>query len=379
MKPPLPGRRYHARVVDLPRPQFARRICLMLAERLLALEGEPALMRGVGLGDMVAFSVAASGELAGLERIGGPLAGGWDETGDALRWRKPAAARSRAAMLRLRHRVVRGVRDYFDRQGFLEVETPALATAPNPEPTFRPVRADGGYLITSPEFHLKRLLVGGFEKIYRLGPVFRGGEAGPLHNPEFTLLEWNRAHAGLEEMAADLEELLRELAPLAAQPPAGEEHTEGGMAPGNPGLAPALAALPFARATVADLFASHLGMELGGAADGAGLRAAALAAGVDGAGALPDDFEGAFHSLWDRIEPRLPPEPLLVVDWPVPLASLARLKEGSPPVAERMELLVGGMELAKGFAELTDPAEQRRRFEADLAARAARGLAAPPL
>ena len=93
MKPPLPGRRYHARVVDLPRPQFARRICLMLAERLLALEGEPALMGGVGLGDLVAFSVAPSGELAGLERIGGPAAGGWDETGDALRVTAPSVPR----------------------------------------------------------------------------------------------------------------------------------------------------------------------------------------------------------------------------------------------------------------------------------------------
>jgi lysyl-tRNA synthetase class 2 len=300
----------------------------------------------------------------------------------------------------LRGRILQEIRGYFDSEGFLEVETPALVPAPTPEPQIAPLSviavsgvkavtgvsavagAGGGYLITSPEFQLKRLLVGGFEKIYRLGPVFRGGEAGERHNPEFTMLEWYRSQTDLEAMAQDLEALLSRLAPLSRpEDPARPMDSGAGQGPelpGNPALAPALER-PFKRSTVGALFKHHLGMDLSGITTAPALREAALTAKVPGAGQLPDDFERAFFTLWDRIEPNLGPEPLLVGDWPAPLASLARLKPGDPTLAERMELYAGGYELANGFAELTDAAEQRRRFEADLAARKALGLPGLPL
>ena len=120
-------------------------------------------------------------------------------------------------------------------------------------------------------------------------------------------------------------------------------------------------------------------MEIGGLTDARALCAAARAARVPGADALPADFTAAFSALWLRIEAALPPAPLLVAEWPAPAASLARLKPGDPSVAERLELYAGGLELANGFAELTDPVEQRRRFEADRAARAAQGLPPVPL
>jgi elongation factor P--beta-lysine ligase len=128
---------------------------------------------------------------------------------------------------------------------------------------------------------------------------------------------------------------------------------------------------------VAELFRAHLRLELNGVTTTGNLRRAAHAGGWPHAETLPEAFDDAFFTLWERIETRLPPQPLLVGAWPAPLASLARLDPRDPSVAQRLELYAGGLELANGFAELTDPIEQRRRFEADLAARAARGL--PPL
>ena len=369
-----PGRPYRARIVDLPKPHFPRRIALMLGDRLHLLEVEPELLRGLALGDLVEFTLGAEGAPATLTRLGGTIGAAWDERGDGLRWRRGGERRMEA--LRLRSRVLREIRAYFDGQGFLEVDTPALVRAPTPEPQFSPIPAGEGYLITSPEFQLKRLLVGGFEKIYRVGPVFRGGEAGRFHNPEFTMLEWYRAYEELEAMASDLEALLGCLAPLAAQEPAAQEPTgQGGAAPAA--LVASWRRRPYRRASVAELFREILHLEISGVTTGEALRRAAVGAGIEGAERLPGDFEEGFFILWERLEPHLGPEPLLVVDWPAPLASLARLREGDPTLADRMELYAGGLELANGFAELTDPVEQRRRFEVNLAGRKARGL--PPL
>jgi len=306
------------------------------------------------------------------------------DAGDAWRWRNPGSAADRMANLRLRHEMLRAIRGWFHAEGFTEIETPSLARAPSPEPQFAPIPAGGGsggkdWLITSPEFQLKRLLVGGFENIYRIGPAFRGREAGRLHNPEFTLLEWYRVDAGLDEMARDLEGIFsatRHLAPLDDQ--------DRLAIPADPFLQPPAGAAkvfwrgPFLRATVAELFQRHLGLPLRGLVTVEGLKSAALRAGISDL--LPDDFEQAFFTLWNRFEYQLGRDkPLLVEDWPAPLASLARLKPDDPTVAERMELLVGGIELANGFAELTDAAEQRRRFQQDLAQRRGRGMPDVPL
>lgn len=135
---------------------------------------------------------------------------------------------------------------------------------------------------------------------------------------------------------------------------------------------------------MADLFRRHLGIELRGVTTAEALLAATRAASRPPANG-PEveeptaDFDAAFSRLWVDLESHFPPEPFLVVDWPAPLASLARLKPGDPTVAERMELYAGGLELANGFAELTDPAQQRARFEAQLAQRRALGLPSLPL
>jgi lysyl-tRNA synthetase class 2 len=357
-------------------------VSLWWGDALRVYDAHPDALTGLHPHGLVVFRVDASGALAQIAPAPeSPAAPATPPRvrpdGDALRWRHSAnGVVPRRALLGLRHRIVRAIRAWFDARGFLEVDTPALVRAPSPEAVFAPVPAGGEWLITSPEFQLKRMLVGGFERLYRLGPAFRGGEVGAQHNPEFALLEWYRAHADSEALAADLEGLLGALAPLAEEaaalwPPAQAERLRARAA--------ALRAEPYRRATVRALFAEHLGMEIGGVTAAAALHAAAGKAGLPDAEALPADFTGAFSALWVRIEARLAPEPLLVTEWPAPTASLARLKPGDPSVAERVELYAGGLELANGFAELTDPAEQRRRFEADLAARRAQGLPPVPL
>jgi len=320
--------------------------------------------------------------------------------GDARRWSRPVGADgsgpSRMELLGLRHRLLRAVRGWFDAQGFLEADTPSLLRAPSPEAVFAPFAAGDGWLGTSPEFQLKRMLVGGFERVYRLGPAFRAGEAGVHHNPEFTLLEWYRVfpgteseagaadHSPMDALAAGLEGLLEKVAHIAEGAaglwPPGPER-EGLLTTGR-----SLRARPWRRATVGELFAEHLNMDIAGVTEARALADAAQRAGVtwvgggEGADATSDtDFTAVFSALWIDIERKLPPGPLLVTDWPAPTASLARLKSGDPTLAERMELYCGGLELANGFFELTGPAEQRRRFEADLAQRRAKGLPAVPL
>lgn len=339
---------------------------------------------------------------------------------DATRWRERGreSGLSRMATLGWRHRILREVREWFHQQGFMEVETPTLVKAPSPEAVFSPITTlaagttDGGYLITSPEFQLKRMLVGGFEKIYRLGPVFRGGELGAHHNPEFTMLEWYRIHQGAEALGTeapgaevlteDLAGLFNRLAPLVeelAEVLEEDPQPGGAEAPKARTLSKRAADLSRAsipQATVAALFKAHLGMDIRGVAqvealikavqaadDGQEILRGVLPGNQDGEGAGTEaanvGFTEVFTRLWLEVEQRLPPEPLLVVDWPAPLASLARLKPDDPTLAERVELYAGGLELANGFAELTDPVEQRRRFEKDLADRKAQGLPQVPL
>ena len=379
----LPGILHHGRVLELEHGQRGVRLTVLVEDRMVQLGAAAPRADGLAPGDLISFSLQpgqAPGALptAGqIVRVDRPASGArWGE-GDALRWRRPGRAPSRLDLLRLRHRVMRAVRAFFDERGFLEVDTPVLVRAPSPEPQFAPIAAGGEFLITSPEFQLKRLLVGGCERIYRIGPAFRGGERGRLHNPEFTLLEWYRTHADTDALAADLRGLLAHLVPIseafaAAQAAAPEQRD-----------APRLRAEwldgPWPRHAVADLFRRHLGMELRGVTSAEALRAAARAASWPEAEALPADFDAAFSRLWVALESGFPPTPFLVVDWPAPLASLARLKPGDPSVAERMELYAGGLELANGFAELTDPVQQRARFEAQLAQRRALGLPPVPL
>ena len=259
--------------------------------------------------------------------------------------------------LEARGRILRAVRDWFAQQGFLEVETPARVRSPGQEVHLDAVPAgEGHWLITSPEYHLKRLVAAGLPRIVEIARCWRANESGPHHLGEFTMVEWYRANAPLEALADDCEALV---------------HLAAGAA-GREAAALGLAA-PFARTTVRELWARHAGFELRGDEDASALREKAIAAGVAVGGATA--WDDIFYQVFlDRIEPRLAAAgPTFVFDWPAPLAALARPKPGDPRVVERFELYANGLELANAFGELTDPVEQRRRFEEEAAIRAARG------
>jgi lysyl-tRNA synthetase class 2 len=209
---------------------------------------------------------------------------------------------------------------------------------------------------------MKRLLAGGFPRIFQLARVFRNGEVTATHNPEFTLLELYRAGADYRGIMSDLEELVAE----GARAVAGSTRLpwSGRVLDLEP---------PFRRISVADAFAAE-GLDLGAChGDPGALRRQLVEQGFRPG---PDDaYDDLFFRVFlERVEPRLAGgPPVYLVDWPAPMAALARLKEGDPRWAERFELYIGGLELANGFSELTDPVEQRARFEREQARRAATG------
>ncbi|MCR6702933.1 MAG: EF-P lysine aminoacylase EpmA [Dokdonella sp.] len=263
----------------------------------------------------------------------------------------------------LRAALYRLIRDFFAGRGVLEVETPMLSEAGNTEPNIEsfktafngPAAARSGprWLRTSPEYPLKRLLAAGVGDCYELGRVFRNGEAGRRHNPEFTMLEWYRIgwdHLGLIEETVALVQ--------AALAMVGRTATLRSLTYREL-FVQALALDPF-EAPVEDL-----GVPLAGF-------------GIRGEGLTREDWLDLL--ITHRIEPAFTPDQITVVrDWPASQCALARIRPGTPPVAERFELYLGSYELANGYHELTDAAEQRARFEHDLARRRQRGQAEPPI
>ncbi len=247
------------------------------------------------------------------------------------------------------------MRAFFAARGVLEVDTPVLARSTVTEPAIASVAAEGGWLQTSPEYFMKRLLAAGSGPIYQIGRAFRAGEHGRLHNPEFLLLEWYRP--GFDDA-----DLMRELEDL---------------------LAPQLAGFPAARTSFRELLEAQFGVDAFTASDEA--LAAALTAAWAGVGRDGDALalaggrrEGLLDLLYAEACERLVGA-VFVTDFPPAMAALARLRRDGAgrTVAARFELVVDGVELANGFHELADAAEQRRRFEADRATRRRLGLPVP--
>lgn len=291
-----------------------------------------------------------------------------DET--AVPWWRPDAFARRRANLRARAAIRREIRAFFDGQGFLEVETPALQVSPGMEPHIKAFETEIQgpnpddrrrlYLHTSPEFSMKKLLVAGEERIYQLAPVYRNGERSPTHSPEFTMLEWYRAGASYRDLIEDCRGLVAAAARAAG---ASRLSARGGTCD------------PFGEwevLTVADAFERHAGIDLlATAPDPAAPDAALLAREAERIGIRPhpgDTWEDLFFRVaLERIEPFLGfGRPTVLAEYPVSMAALSRPKPGDPRLAERFELYACGVELANAFGELTDPAVQRQRFEADM-------------
>ncbi len=251
--------------------------------------------------------------------------------------------------LAVRSRALTAIRGFFIARGFLEIETPVRIPAPAMELHIdAPPAGPGHWLRTSPELHMKRLLAAGCERIFQMGPCFREGERGARHNPEFTMLEWYRAHSGSDEILEDTEALVRHVAQAA----------RGGTTLMGPGGGTVDLAPPWQVLTVREAFLTWAGWDPVAAYD-------------------PDRFD---LDLVNRVEPALPRDrPVVLSDYPAAAAALARLKPGDPAVAERWELYIGGLEIANAYGELTDPQVQRARFYACAEARRALGRDVYPL
>ncbi len=253
-----------------------------------------------------------------------------------------------------RARVCAAVRAFFDARGFLEVETPLLVPSPGLDPhldAFEVVGGDRGsprWLSTSPEYQMKRLVAQGLARIYQIARCFRRGESGALHNPEFTMVEWYRAEAGMADVMADTEQLVASVTGGAVR--LGDRVVE---------VTP-----PFERLAVCDAFARYAGWSR-----------------EDTLGAAASDEDRYFRALVDKIEPAVAaaPKAVFLVDYPATQASLARRKPEDPRVSERFELYVAGVELCNGFGELVDPVEQRARLVHDQETRRARGRPVYPV
>jgi len=242
-------------------------------------------------------------------------------------WRLPG----KAEVLRIRAAMTRSIRRFFLDQDFLECETPLRIPAPAPESHIDAVASGEWFLQTSPELCMKRLLAAGYPKIFQICKCFRAGERGALHLPEFTMLEWYRTGTDYRTLMDDCESLIAYVA--------GELGLGGAVS--WQGKRVCLSP-PWERITVREAFARYAGLSVEEA-----LRR--------------DCFD---EIMVCAVEPHLGMErPVFLYEYPAELGALARVNAENPEVAERFELYAAGLELANAFSELTDVAEQRRRFE----------------
>jgi lysyl-tRNA synthetase class 2 len=277
-------------------------------------------------------------------------------------WWAPGRHTDRKPFLLARAAVTKAVRSFFDEQGFSEVETGILQVSPGNEthlhaPRTELTRPDGTratrYLRTSPEFACKKLLAAGETKVFEFARVFRDRERGDLHLPEFTMLEWYRADNGYDAVMADSIVIIAHAAQATG---IGQFSFRGKTA--DPFAEPELI-------TVASAFERFAGIDLLATITHGEDREALATAARDKVRLSDDDTWSDIFSkvLVEHVEPRLGQGRLTILfEYPAPEAALARVKAGDVRVAERFEVYACGVELANGFGELTDAAEQRRRF-----------------
>ncbi len=263
--------------------------------------------------------------------------------------------------MRLRARLNILIREFFAARDVLEVETPILSAAGNTTPNIDSFatrfsgHVDAGsserWLRTSPEHALKRLLAAGVGDCYELGRVFRNGEAGGRHNPEFTMLEWYRVGWDHLRLIDETAELVRAALALVGRDADLEIVTYRELYWRGLAIDPLLADIETLRNALGDVRIDPQGLER-------------------------DDWLDLL--MTHRLQPAFAGDRMIAVhDWPASQAALARIRDGDPPVAERFELYLGPVELANGYHELLDADEQRERFETDIATRIRRGQPVP--
>jgi lysyl-tRNA synthetase class 2 len=282
-----------------------------------------------------------------------------------MKWMEQVLDPRRRKAIQIRSQVETGIREFFLRQGFVEARTPLLVPSPGMEPHIRPFEVipasqeDAGrhaFLPTSPEFAMKRLLVGGLEKIFQICPAFRDEPHSVTHHPEFTMLEWYRAYAGYEDIMRDTEELFVSLAMrIHGRPVLTWQGKEISVA------------TPWPRLRIRDLFKEFASIDLVACSTVESLANECRRLGLSSSS---DSWDDLYFMIWlNVIEPKLPADrAVFVTRYPESQAALSVIDTDSDGSrwARRFEAYAGGVELGNAFEELTDPVEQRRRFVKDM-------------
>jgi len=270
---------------------------------------------------------------------------------------------------RRRALITAAIRRYLDRQGFIEIETPVLqpeagGAEARPFITYHNTLEMELYLRIATELHLKRLIVGGFEKVFELGRIFRNEGVSTRHNPEFTMIELYQAYADYQDMMVLTENLIATVAQevLGTQ----EIPYQGEMVSLSP---------PWTRVTMHEVVQQHTGLDFDQFATLKAAKAAAEKVGVTGLEDCDTVGKVLNKAFEQKVEPSLS-QPTFVLDFPIEISPLAKPHRHKPGLVERFELFVAGRELANSFSELTDPIDQRRRLEAQAACKAAGDLEA---
>jgi len=249
-------------------------------------------------------------------------------------------------LLTLRAQILIHLRKALENRGYLEVETPLRVRTPGTDVNLEAFASEERYLITSPEFHMKRMLAQGFTRIYQICRCFRKGERTPLHNPEFTMLEFYAAEFSLVELMEELENIIAEVAGKLGVKSVAYGGVECNLQP------------PWERLSVEEAFRRW----------------------AEWSPVETYDEDRFYFDLVDKVDRHLGLEkPLFFHSYPAPLAMLAKRDPDDSRVARRFELYMAGVEIANAFEELIDPVEQRARFEEDLRRRTAQGTSLYPI
>jgi len=295
------------------------------------------------------FAVAFAPDFKILKRLSG--SSGLKKDGDAMRWRRPdAQGRTRMEALQMRHIIKRAVRDYLHKEGFLEIDMPLLVHGTTPDAEIESFAVGDRYNTTSTEYQIKRMEIGGFDKIYTLTQNFRKGDLSPFNNPEFTMLEWARVGQSLSDIENDIEQMV--FAAHMALGGKGSLHYRGHKI----NIAP-----PWRRVSVTKAIADSIGVTIKDFTPASLLQALEKAK-VSVREEMKSDTTFLFTILLDHVQKSLGFEqPVFVYDWPDFLTSSAKPRETGKFI-ERVEVFIAGVELGNGFPSQTNLEQQAASF-----------------
>lgn len=345
---------------------------LMVGSERLVFHGSQVSLKNLEKGTLLELIASSSGEIAQFFKLASPMGTSRSDLADSMRWRGKLGVLSRMQKLHQRQEILREVREDLYLNHFLEVETPLVVKGTCPDTHIETIQTQPacegdsqGYLVTSTEYQIKRMIVGGFEKVFTLTRNFRANDRGRYHSTEFTMLEWARAFGKLDEIEEDAIRFIRRA--FQKIYPAGSS-----LVYGNSKIE--FIDKPWERLTVREGFRKHLGIK-----NVADFSLTALLKGAEQANiAIPENFKTDPHLvlsfLLDRLQPFLGHQtPTFLREWPAFMTTSAQVSTDDPFVAERSELYIAGIEIADGFPFLRDPNDQRTFFNREVLRRKEEG------